>query len=302
MTPREVPLPSSPSPEDAAPTTTASPAPASPAATASLDAASPAATSTDPAIPEPMSVPVESVPVEAFDQPTAAYDLAFATAIDLTSSEAQGVAGEVAVDLARQLGEPVRALRDRLGLVVDHLERHVATSTGPTPYPWRSLQALRQDLAAAYLEATTLARRLDELHRALDDDPPTWFDLAAAVELGLHIAGHHLAGGIELLIDLGNTPPARGTPGTVALLVAQLVAVSAKSARDLPGSTVSVRVIPDGDWALLTIADNGAGSPRTANLGELVRVVMTPWGGTIDAASVPGAGCTFELRLAIGPR
>jgi signal transduction histidine kinase len=280
MTPREVPLPSSPSP-DASEST--------------------AAGSTDAAVPEPISVTVESVPVEAFDQPTAAYDL-FASSSDPTSSQSQGVAGEVAVDLARQLGEPVRALRDRLGLVVDHLERHVATSTGPTPYPWRSLQALRQDLAAAYLEATTLARRLDELHRALDDDPPTWFDLAAAVELGLHLAGHHLTAGIELLIDLGNTPPARGTPGTVALLVAQLVAVSAKSARDLPGSTVSVRVTPDGDWALLTIADNGAGSPRTANLGELARTVMTPWGGTIDAASVPGAGCTFELRLAIAPR
>jgi signal transduction histidine kinase len=196
----------------------------------------------------------------------------------------------------------VRALRDRLGLVVDHLERHVANATGPAPYPWRSLQALRQDLAAAYLEATSLARRLDELDRALDDDPPGWFDLAAAVELGLHIAGHHLVAGIELLIDLGNTPPARGTPGTVALLVAQLVAVSASSARDLPGSTVSVRVMPEGPWALVTIADNGAGSARVAGLGELVRCVMAPWGGTIDATSVPGAGCAFELRLVTSPR
>jgi signal transduction histidine kinase len=211
------------------------------------------------------------------------------------------IAGGVAVDVARQLAEPVRALRDRLGLVVDHLERHVATSTGPTPYPWRSLQALRQDLAAAYLEATTLARRLDELDRALDDAPPGWFDLSAAVELGLHLAGHHLAAGIELLIDLGNTPPARGTPGTVALLVAQLVAVSATSARDLPGSTVSVRVISEGAWALVTIADNGAGSPRVTGLGEAARSVISPWGATIDAASVPGAGCTFELRLMTAP-
>ena len=124
------------------------------------------------------------------------------------------VAGEVAVEIARQLADPVRALRDRLGLVVDHLERHVATSTGPTPYPWRALQGLRQDLAAAYLEATTLARRLDELDRALRDDPPGWFDPAAAVELGLHLAGHHLGAGIELLIDLGNTSPAGSTSST----------------------------------------------------------------------------------------
>jgi signal transduction histidine kinase len=246
----------------------------------------------------------DSVPVAAFDQPTAAYEVAFAgaAAVEPAAQHTQAVAGEVAVDLARQIGEPVRALRDRLGLVVDHLERHVATSTGPTPYPWRSLQTLRQDLAAAYLEATTLARRLDELDRALGDEPAGWFDLSTAVELGLHLAGHHLYAGIEILIDLGNTPPARGVPGAVALLVAQLAAVSAKSARDLPGSTVSVRVASDGEWALLTIADNGAGSARAGALGELARSILAPWSGTIDAASVAGAGCTFELRLATAPR
>jgi hypothetical protein len=238
----------------------------------------------------------ESVPRSASDQPTAAYELPTAGAGD-AGPQTLGIAGEVAVDVARQLAEPVRALRDRLGLVVDHLERHVATSTGPTPYPWRSLQTLRQDLAAAYLEATALARRIEELDRALVDDAPGWFDLATAVERGLHLAGHHLTAGIELLIDLGTTPPVRGTPGTVALLVAQLVAVSARSARDLPGSAVSVRVAPDGAWALVTIADNGAGSPRAAGLGELARSVMGPWGSTIDVTSVPGAGCTFELRL-----
>jgi signal transduction histidine kinase len=243
-------------------------------------------------------------PGSTFDQPTAVYplDSAGGAPADAAAGQPHGIAGDVAVDVARQLAEPVRELRDRLGLVVDHLERHVATSTGPTPYPWRSLQALRQDLAAAYLEATTLARRLDELDRALDDDPPGWFDVAAAVELGLHLAGHHLAAGIELLIDLGNTPPARGTPGTVALIVAQLVAVSAKSARDLPGSAVSVRVMAEGACALVTIADNGSGSVRAAGLGEIARGVIAPWGGTVDAASVPGAGCAFELRLRTAPR
>ncbi len=137
------------------------------------------------------------------------------------TAESKLVGGEVAVEVARQLAEPIRALRDRLGLVVDHLERHVATSTGPTPYPWRQLQSLRQDLAAAYLEATQLARRLEELDKALHDDPPGWFDLAAAVDLGLRLAGHHLGPGIELLIDLGEARAVRGVAGMVALVVAQ---------------------------------------------------------------------------------
>jgi signal transduction histidine kinase len=261
----------------------------------------PAAAPVDAPAGEPAGVPIEppaAAPVAAVDQPTAAYPLVVERAPDPAPADVPALAGEVAMEVARRLTDPVRALRDRLGLVVDHLERHVATSTGPTPYPWRSLQTLRQDLAAAYLEATSLARRLDELDRALRDDPPGWFDPAAAVELGLHLAGHHLGSGIELLIDLGNTPPARGVSGTVALIVAQLVAASARSARDLPGSTVSVRVADDAGCALIAIADNGAGSHRAAALGEIARSLIAPWGGTVDAASLPGAGCTFELRLA----
>lgn len=213
------------------------------------------------------------------------------------SSSKHEVAGEVAIEITRDMAEPMRALRDRLGLVVDQLERHVATSTGPTPYSWRSLQVLRQDLAAAYLEITTLARRLDELDRALDDDPPGWFDLATAVDLGLRLANHHLGTEIELHIDLSSVPAVRGTPGMLSLLVAQLVAVCARSARELPGSALSVRVINDGPWAAVLIVDNGAGTARALPLGELARDLLAPWGATIEAASEQGQGCAFELRL-----
>lgn len=211
------------------------------------------------------------------------------------------VAGDIAIEVSRQISDPLRALRDRLGLVVDHLERHVATATGPTPYPWRSLQSLRQDLGAAYLEATTLARRLDELDRALDDEPPGWFDLATAVDLGLRLAGHHLTGGIELLIDLGQTPLVRGVPGTLALIVAELVGSSARSAIEREGSSLSVRTSTDGPWALITIADNGAGSERAIAIGDLAREIVTSWGASVDAASEPGLGCAFELRLVTSP-
>jgi signal transduction histidine kinase len=209
--------------------------------------------------------------------------------------------GDVALDVSRQLAEPLRSLRDRLGLVVDHLERFVSTSTGPTPYPWRSLQALRQDLAEAYLEVTQLARRVDELDRALVEDTPHWFDLSATVDLGLRLANHHLGGGIELLFDLGTAPPTRGAPGTLALLVAQLVAVSADSARAVTGSSLSVRVSAEDAWGVVTIADNGEGSDRAAELGELARGVLAPWGGTAEATSAIGQGCAFELRLPTHP-
>ena len=219
--------------------------------------------------------------------------------------------GDVAIEVTRQLAEPLGGLRDRLGLLVDHLERFVSTSTGPTPYPWRSLQVLRQDLAETYLEVTQLARRVAELDRALVDDAPHWFDLQATVDLALRLANQHLGGGpsasprgereIELLFDLGTAPPTRGASGTLALLVAQLVAVSADSARAIAGSSLSVRVSTEDTWGVVTIADNGNGSERAAELGELARSIVTPWGGSAEAASSPGQGCAFELRLATQP-
>jgi signal transduction histidine kinase len=272
--------------------------PVSPSANEPGEPAGEAAAEVEPAAPR-VARESSPVPVLTVDAPTAVHEQVADEVIELVPAPdpIRGLAGEIAVDIAHQLAEPVRGLRDRLGLVVDHIERHVATATGPTPYPWRALQTLRQDLAAAYLDATTLARRLDELDRALRETHASWFDVAAAVELGVHLAGHHLGPGIEVLIDLGNPPLARGVAGPIALVVAQIVAVSARSARDLPGSTVSVRVASEPACALVAIADNGAGSARAAGLGELARGIVAAWGGTVDAASLPGAGCTFELRL-----
>jgi signal transduction histidine kinase len=208
------------------------------------------------------------------------------------------LAGDVAIEISRQVVEPLRGLRDRLGLIVDHIERHVATSTGPTPYPWRSLTTLRQDLAATYLEATQLSRRLEELDRALSEDAPAGgFDLSAAVDLGLRLAGHHMGTGIELLFDLGNVPPVKGVPGTLSLIVAQLVTVCARSAHAVAGSSLSVRVYAEDGVGVVTIADNGGGAADAEQLGEVARSVVTPWGGTVDAASAEGKGCAFELRL-----
>ncbi len=206
--------------------------------------------------------------------------------------------GALAIEVTRHVADPARGLRDRLGLLVDHLERHVSTSTGPTPYPWRSLQTLRQDLAAAYLEATQLARRLDEIDRAIGDEATTTFDLATAVEQGLRIAGHHLGAPIELLVDLGNAPPARGVAGAVALTVAQLVGVCARSARGAENSSLSVRVWTEEGAGFVSVVDNGAGDTGCDAVGELVREVIAPWGGSVDAASAPGQGCAFELRFA----
>lgn len=79
------------------------------------------------------------------------------------------------------------------------------------------------------------------------------------------------------------------------------MAISAASARALAGSTLTVRVTIEDGWAVVLIADNGAGSPRATAVGDMVRAVMLPWGATIDAASEGGQGSSFELRLIMAP-
>jgi len=207
--------------------------------------------------------------------------------------------GDVAIEVTRQLATPLRELRERLGLVVDHLERYVSTSTGPTPYPWRSLQTLRHDLAETYLELTQLTRRVDELDQALRTGEPQPFEVSPAVDLGLRLVAPQLGAGIELMFDLGHVPEARGVAGMLSLLVTQLVSISAESARDSEGSTLSVRVSADEGFVVITVADNGNGSERAGELGELARSIVAPWGGTADATSAPGRGCSFEIRLAV---
>jgi hypothetical protein len=82
--------------------------------------------------------------------------------------------------------------------------------------------------------------------------------------------------------------------------VAQLVAHGARSARAVPGSTLTVRVTGEPGWGSVLVADNGGGEPVAA-LADVIREVLAPWGAQLEAASEPGLGCTFELRLMTSP-
>lgn len=204
--------------------------------------------------------------------------------------------GDVAIEVTRELAKPLRDVRERLGGIVDHLERYVSHSTGPTPYPWRSLQTLRHDLADMYLELTQVARRVDELDLALAPGEPGEVDVPQAVDHGLRLASSYLGPDIEQMFDLGSVPMARGVAGALALLVTQLVEVSAASARAVAGSALSVRIFLEDDGVIIQIADNGGGDDRAVELGDLARAILAPWGGSAEAVSSPH-GCAFELRL-----
>jgi signal transduction histidine kinase len=213
---------------------------------------------------------------------------------------AKAVGAAIAVDVARELAPPLGELRDRLALLVDTLDRHVALSTGPTPYPWAGLQELRQALAHAYLTCAGMSRLAGTLATALASvgAPIGVIDVNHEVEGAVHVASHRLAASTELLVDTGSVPPARGAPGELTLAVAQLVLVCAESAARVPGSSLSVRTRAEDDQVVVTVADNGGGAPAAAGpaLAHVAAVVARA-GGSCDGTSEDGHGSAFELRL-----
>jgi hypothetical protein len=211
------------------------------------------------------------------------------------------IAAEVAAEMAPPLGE----VRDRLALIVDTLDRHVARSTGPTPYPWNELQGLRQAVAQAYLTCASLARLAGELSVALAavGAPMGTIDVDHEVEGAVHLASRRLGPSTELLVDTGSVPPARGAPGEMMLAVAQLVLVCAESAGKVVGSAVSVRTRFDAAAGMIVIAvaDNGGGAAIAAGPALAhVAAVASRAGGSCVGTSQDGVGSAFELRLPAG--
>jgi len=214
-------------------------------------------------------------------------------------------AGDVAVDVAAELAAPLASLRDRLALLVDRIDRHVAVQTGPEPYPWKQLQALRQDLAAGYLQLTQMAQLAVDLAHTLDALGAAAVeidDVEHHVEAAVHLARHRLGAGTELLVDVGHVPPVWAPVGELTLAVARMIAACAASAALIDRASLSVRCREEeGGWVVISTVDNGGGAPAlasalTATLGPFAVAI----GGTFDGASEPGKGSWFELRIPSG--
>ncbi len=229
----------------------------------------------------------------------------------------RAVAGVLAGGLAERLARPLQELREQLAAMVDTIDGYVAEAPGPTPYPWKSLQALRQELANAYLLGKEIARFANDLQEGVAEGE-TWgaVDVNRRVETALNLARHHLRQGTEMFVDLGSIPPVRAPAGELVLTVAELILCCAQSAEAREGSALSVRtylesgpgtapdgapdVAPDalGAWIVIAVSDNGVGMPEAAREAEtVVGPVMARLGGRFDALAVPGRGSVFECRL-----
>jgi signal transduction histidine kinase len=230
------------------------------------------------------------------------------TGKDRTAAHAeslQAVASSLASGVAGQLSQPLRELRENLAVMVETIEQYITEAPGPTPYPWKALHALRQELAQAYLLSREVARLAGDLHEGMTAGALQPVDVNACVESALNLARHRLSSHTEVFLDLGSLPRALAVPGELVLAIAKLILCCADSAATREGSALSIKTHCERgatDSVVISVADNGAGLPAAAAAAEqVVAPVVRGWGGTFVGISQPGQGSAFECHLPGSP-
>lgn len=218
----------------------------------------------------------------------------------------QLVANVLAGGVAGEISRPLRALRQSLAVIVERLDRYVVEAPGPAPYPWKSLQSLRQELADVYLLSRELARLASDLHESMTgaEGELQPVDVNKQVEAALNLARHRLGEHTEVFVDLGSLPPVCAVAGELALAVAALILCCAESCAAREGSAVSVKTYreraEEGESVVISVADNGAGiAGMAASAEHAVGPTMARLGGSFEGVSEPEQGSVFELRIPV---
>ncbi|MFE0454309.1 sensor histidine kinase [Streptomyces sp. NPDC058914] len=187
-------------------------------------------------------------------------------------------------------------------------------------------------LAALHEEALVLQRVIDDLRDLADADAGTLRlhrEPVAADELLAQVTAAHRvaaeAAGVTLRTRTDGAPWTDADPVRLRQALGNLVTNAVRHTP--PGGTVTLTARPEDAHVLLEVADTGTGiaaedlphvferfwraeksrSRRTGGSGlglPIVRHLMAAHGGTADAASTPGEGSVFTLRLpaATAPR
>lgn len=218
----------------------------------------------------------------------------------------QAVAGVLAGSVITDLSRPLRQLRENLAVMMEEIERHMAEAEGPEPYPWKSLQGLRQELADAYLLSRQTARIASELDEAVSEGAMEAVDINHLVEAALELVRHRFRTDTEIFVDLGAIPPVRAVAGEFILVIAKLLLCCADSAALLDGSAVSIKTRhehEESDVVVIHVADNGKGLPEAAaSAHRALDPILSRLGGTFAGVSEPDKGSFFECRLpSLGP-
>ncbi len=218
---------------------------------------------------------------------------------DKGDEELLAIAGLLAGGVAKELALPIRELRETLAVIVDGLDHHVSTATGPTPYSWAQVGELRDRVAEAYLVSRRAARLAGDLAVAATSasEPRGLVDVNQTIEAALNLARHRVSSEAEVFIDFGVVPAVRAVGGRLLLGLARLIFAAAAAAQ----STISLTSRREGDEVVITIVHDG--SPDAHPKDEGLELASHIVGADVAIEVAPldvGAGWVLRIHAAPG--
>lgn len=269
---------------------------------------------------------------------------------DLRHSQQLESIGQLAAGVAHEISTPVQFIGDSalfLGDVIEDLVRLVeqyrllrADCDGDRWYARRcgeltsledeiDVDATVQEALAAVTRTSLGVQRVGRIVGALKrfahpgGQAMAPVDLAELVETSLVVSHHEYRFVADVVTELAVLPPVAGVASELSQVVLNLVVNAAHAIAQRPDGgrgTITVRLWRDGDFAALSVSDDGVGIPadirdrvfepffttKAAGQGTgqglaIVRsVVVDGHDGTVDIDSRPGLGTTVTVRLPMG--
>ncbi|HZN93045.1 MAG TPA: ATP-binding protein [Myxococcales bacterium] len=147
------------------------------------------------------------------------------------------------------------------------------------------------------------------------DDKPEKVDLHKLLDMAVSFCDHVLhQHKVAVEKEYGSLPPLSAVRGNLVQVFVNLITNACHAMQ--PGGVVKLRTVVDGNDALITVADSGAGikaehldkifepffttkpDGKGTGLGlSIVQGIVEKHAGTIKVNSVPGQGTTFSIRL-----
>lgn len=207
--------------------------------------------------------------------------------------------------LAKEIGQP--RLVELLGSSLSVFE----------PTAIADIQLRFNDALAGTRKIKDIARGLGSFSR-VEKDQLAPIDLRGAIESAINIAFNEIKYRAQIVKDLGATARILGSDGRLSQVFLNLLINAAHSIPDgdVDSNRICVRTWNEGDWVVAQVEDTGCGIPsehlerifdpffttKPAGIGSglglnIVRNIITGYGGTIEVSSTVGKGTMFVVRL-----
>ncbi|HKA13977.1 MAG TPA: ATP-binding protein [Myxococcota bacterium] len=237
----------------------------------------------------------------------------------LITSARLAAVGELAAGIAHEINNPLAFVRSNLTqLEAIWKELGVLPAAPEHAEILRDVDALFEETIEGIDRAAEIVRSVRSIaHAGSAERVPT--DLRPLLEDVLHVASAQLRSRVNVLREFDDAlPRVVCAPQQLRQVFLNLVINAAQAVE--PGGHVLVATRPDGDYVIVSVADDGCGIPphlmdrifdpffttKPVGVGTglglgIAHQIVSSHGGEIEVESTPGHGTVFRVRLPAEP-